>query len=276
MKSPRNNLYKKVLFEECAIKKNYDCVKMFAKDLCTITNGNGGNLLHIAAKNNDENLLELASYCKLLIKQKTLMINYQWNMFKVGKLRKKLNEKWLEVAKERFLTLESSRIRMELCAKFDLEMEETYSEENGNRLFLKEAFETGIDGAEEIFCPYLKMKVNLLEGKGRDPSGMLLEWLTYLLNDIFSPLETEQNEEGSFNYSLFTRNEDNEYISTGKYSSDVYNFVGKIIAIAKYFGLGHNIKLSDCKDNSDVFKFYEAIQNGMDKMKFLRTGNSSN
>ena len=271
MKSPRNNLYKKVLFEECAIKKNYDCVKMFAKELCTITDGNGGNLLHIAAQNNDENLLKLASFCNLLIKQKDFNDKLPMEYVQSREIAQKLNEQWLEVAKERFLTLESSRIRMEMCAKFDLEIEETYSEENGNRLFLKEAFDTGIDDAEELFCPYLKMKINLLEGKGRDPSGMLLEWLSYLLNDIFSPLDSEENEEGNFKTALFTRNWDNEYIPTGKYSSDVYDFVGKIIAIAKYFGLGHNIKLSDCKGNSDDFNFYEAIQNGMDKMKFLRT-----
>ena len=103
------------------------------------------------------------------------------------------------MAKDHFLSLESSRVRLEMCSRFNLETEGRYSDEitataegNGKRLFLKEAFETGIDDAEEIFCPYLKMKVNLLEGKGRDPSGMLLEWLTYLLNDIFSPLDSEK------------------------------------------------------------------------------------
>ena len=271
MERPRNKHFKKVLFEECASKKNYDCVKMFAKDICTITDGNGGNLLHIAAQKNDEYLLELASFCKLLIKQKDFNDKFPMEYVQSRELAQKLNEKWLEVAKERFLSLESSRIRMEMCAKFNLEIEDTYSEENSNRLFLKEAFETGIENVEELFCPYLKMKLNLLEGKGRDPSGMLLEWLTYLLNDIFSPLDAEENEEGNFKYALFTRNEDNEYVPTGKYSLDVYDFVGKIISTAHYFGLGHNIKLSDYKDNPDVFKFYEAVQNGEDKMKFLRT-----
>ena len=63
---------KKVLFEECTSKMIYDCVEMLARDLCTITDRNGGNLLHIAAQRNDEKLLEMAPFCKLLINQKDL------------------------------------------------------------------------------------------------------------------------------------------------------------------------------------------------------------
>ena len=278
MENPMLKVSKKVLFEECASKMNYKCVEMFAKELCTVTDRNGGNLLHIAAQRNDETLLEMAPFCKLLINQKDLNDKFPMEYVQSREIAQKLNDKWLEVAKDHFLSLESSRVRLEMHSRFNLETEENYSDEisatkegKGNRLFLKDAFETGINDAEEIFCPYLKMKVNLLEGKGRDPSGMLLEWLAYLLNDIFSPLDAEENEEGNFKYALFTRNSDNEYVPTGKYSLDVYDFVGKIISTAHYFGLGHNIKLSDCKGNPDVFAFYEAIRNGGDKMKFLRT-----
>ena len=100
---------------------------------------------------------------------------------------------------------------------------------------------------------------------------MVLEWLTYLLNDIFSSFDSETNEEGNFKSALFTRSEDTgEYVPTGKYTKEVYKFVGKVIAIARYFGLGHSNKLSDCGINPEMQEIYEFIQKGADKMKFFR------
>lgn len=312
----------KIMFEECARNRNYDCIAWFGEDLCRVTDQEGRNILHLAAQEDDATLFNEGNVCKLLINEKDFEGKYPMEHAKSKELAQKFNDKWIEVAKEHFLALESSSRIMELGARFQIESDEapTQLSETENRIHFEEAFRAGIESVEDVYCPYLKMKLNLLDGKGHDKSGMILEWLSYLLNDIFSSMDSIVVDPGTTGTEinvtkasdtidprtagtetinpetsgaetietetagiisketidiitaplpdLFTKSETtDEYIPTGKYTKEVYEFVGKVLAIANYFGLGHNIKITEDSAFSETLK---AIQIGADSMKFLR------
>ena len=133
--------FNKYLFETCARTQNYDCIKLFAEKLCMITDLEGRNILHIAAQENDEKMFDSAQLCQLLINEKDFNGKIPMEYVTSRELAQKFNDKWLEVAKDQFLSLESSRIRMELRSHYNPEPQEIHSEESSvaiatERIFL--------------------------------------------------------------------------------------------------------------------------------------------
>ena len=256
----------KSLFEECITAKNYTCLQFFEENLCRMTSRKGRNVLHYAAMLNDLEMFNQVKRCNLLIIYKDKKGKYPMEYVVSKDLAVKFNERWLEVAKEKYLPIETAQKRLEMLEKFDLESESEVSiTEDGKierGLMIKEAYETAlIEDAEEIYCPYLKMKINLLTAKYEEIS----EWINLLLADIF--VNSDSNDTANFK-APFLDYSDGKFCPTGKYDEKVYQFLGKIFAIAQHF-IKLNHEFGKGNDPSK-FKIYEAFTSGFDSMKFLR------
>lgn len=270
--------YFKFLFKTCVEAKNYDCIRLFDERLCRMVDEEGRNVLHLAAIHQDAALFDQVNHCKLLINSKDHEGKYPMEYIKDNNkdLAVKFNTKWLEVAKERFLKVETVIHRHNICTEYKLNCGGNYFIEHeggtpSRGVIFKEAFEAGIEDADDFYCPYLGMKLDLVTGKGHDETGVILEWLSYLLNDIFGAATSSSESPETFKAAMFIKWPDNTgvWVPTGDYSLGVYEFAGKVVALAKYYNLGlsYDVGIGENVENSNPVV---AFMKGDASMKFLR------
>lgn len=266
-------LYQHV-FAECAYNQNYKCLDWFESEICRLISSGKENILHFAAGLDDNKLFSIAERCTMLIDKTNVQRQYPMDLVQSRKMAIKFNEKWLQVSRERFLSLASSESRLNLCHRFELSDECENLNPPARGQMLKETFLEGINESTDLYCPYLRMKINLLEVYGQIP---VLEWLSFLLTDIFVPASGNGNVE-EYSLPLFEYCEsEGAYVPNGLYPGEVYELAGKVFSIANYFGLGLGNKVVQSTQGTDAQRSsFEYFKRGMDELRFMKIEVHSN
>lgn len=176
----------------------------------------------------------------------------------------------MEQARNNFLPIETARIRLDICHQFSVECAGDFADpsELPRGVLLKDLYNVGIDNVEDFYCPFLKMTINLRALKGQDSSGIFLEWMTVILDEIFGSSKSEDAE--NFEAPFFRKDEILQvFVPTGFYDAKVYQFIGKFVAVANYFSL----RLNDfVRQGSDAKKleYFKAFDEGLKSLNLIR------
>jgi hypothetical protein len=260
--------HRQYIFSKCAISKFYAGVQLFDKEICRIVNSARHNILHMAAALADNVLFDMAARCNRLINQKDKAGKYPMDYAANSAIANRLNDKWLQVARHQFLNLESCERRYLLCSTFDIpERGENVSRGE----MLQESFIEGFNDPQALFCPYLKMKVNILEYPQHSLPTQLMEWLSLLLTDIFQPGKPDGTVE-KFSLPLFEYSEAAEgFVPNGLYPKEVYGLAGKIVRIANHFELGLSTQVKITGNENEATKsLLAAFFAGKDSLNLIR------